>query len=751
MVANHADNQLRCSREHPVCTRCRRLKAECIYPSPPNRRGRRLRRITPVHRSPGQHIGPPPIEHSPNLYHNDAVGSVHSQTPGPSASRETVLPTADWACSPVNGLDSIHDPSHSYPTQLHRTGSIGRKSVSDCNEPPLPSRAIGLSLLEIYFTRIYNASLLFYKPLLFQKYLDGNLPDILLKSIFALSTLFLSPSNEDDQTSQREHAELKVLSSYRSCGLPWAKSVLREAIPLMVEERSLTVTQALECLQLYWVGVGDTYAGNLCLTMAYRSCNLLGYDRKTTSHVGELDLSLEAELRRRCFWACWTSTCIVAAPEPYVTSAWQEAAKVPLPAFINDTSIGYEIIANEQMNGDWSSEFINPQGPSSSPVPSTLFVKLVGVWSKIQLLVTESVSFTPTENFDKIQTLSNLATSIFDQAKFYRSHTTSGTDKTSEHELIMLSFNALFHLCQITLHSMIVPVFSGKSIDGSTSRDSVRRSAERVVNHARSYTTLLSPYLYAKGDITRVPPLVGYGAFITAMVLLTTEISSRAMTSQAAHPGSHSESGRLSAVEAILGLLDALRKHWRPLQYPVSGLLFHIHRDFSNLMGLQYEKLSTGLQVTRSGNQTHSGTAASESGTVGRRSTRGLGRRPSTQTYHRLPVTVRTDGVVGEECASGAHDSSVQSICPSNGTPLHLAKSPHRTGAAEVSTPPATEDANSDLNNVDGRPADSSFMAPSSDVEDGAWYSLSFAEAGVEQFAGFEPLYLFQHGWRSFS
>jgi hypothetical protein len=114
--------------------------------------------------------------------------------------------------------------------------------------------------------------------------------------------------------------------------------------------------------------------------MAYRSCSLLGYDQKINIYVDELDLSLEAELRRRCFWACWISTCIVAAPEPYVTSAWQEAAKVPLPAFINDTSTGYEIVANEQMNSDWSSDFINPQRPISSPVPASLFVKLVGVW-----------------------------------------------------------------------------------------------------------------------------------------------------------------------------------------------------------------------------------------------------------------------------------------------------------------------------------------------------------------------------------
>ena len=35
--------------------------------------------------------------------------------------------------------------------------------------------------------------------------------------------------------------------------------------------------------------------------------------------------------------------------------------------------------------------------------------------------------------------------------------------------------------------------------------------------------------------------------------------------------------------------------------------------------------------------------------------------------------------------------------------------------------------------------------------QDYDWYSLSFAEAGVEQFAGLEPFTLFQQGWSTFS
>lgn len=47
--------------------------------------------------------------------------------------------------------------------------------------------------------------------------------------------------------------------------------------------------------------------------------------------------------------------------------------------------------------------------------------------------------------------------------------------------------------------------------------------------------------------------------------------------------------------------------------------------------------------------------------------------------------------------------------------------------------------------------ADSSPIAQSSATQEDAWYSLSFAEAGIEQFEGYEPLFVFQQGWSTFS
>ena len=67
-----------------------------------------------------------------------------------------------------------------------------------------------------------------------------------------------------------------------------------------------------------------------------------------------------------------------------------------------------------------------------------------------------------------------------------------------------------------------------------------------------------------------------------------------------------------------------------------------------------------------------------------------------------------------------------------------------------ISPENAVEETNSAFNNVDSRCADSSLIAQLAVTEEDAWYSLSFAEAGIEQFAGYEPLPLSQRGWMNF-
>ncbi len=78
-------------------------------------------------------------------------------------------------------------------------------------------------------------------------------------------TSFLDPDPHDKASDFVGAEELTILSVYRSSGLPWAKAALREAMLLAVESPSLMVVQALQCIQIYWFGIGESKAGCLCL------------------------------------------------------------------------------------------------------------------------------------------------------------------------------------------------------------------------------------------------------------------------------------------------------------------------------------------------------------------------------------------------------------------------------------------------------------------------------------------------------
>lgn len=71
--------------------------------------------------------------------------------------------------------------------------------------------------------------------------------------------------DDGEESPQDRNLELKILSVYHSCGLPWAQASMREAMSLALESPSLMIVQALECVQLYWFGIGQPHSGNLCL------------------------------------------------------------------------------------------------------------------------------------------------------------------------------------------------------------------------------------------------------------------------------------------------------------------------------------------------------------------------------------------------------------------------------------------------------------------------------------------------------
>ncbi|OAA79265.1 Fungal transcriptional regulatory protein [Akanthomyces lecanii RCEF 1005] len=678
------EQKLKCGRENPVCGRCHRLSADCAYPAPPDRRGPRGKRKQKLLRggADGTRDGvgasqlPNVGSGSPETLASEEQASNQHPTPRASTPRirssrhDTVeqahTPSYDAVgCTPTGLATEYPVLSNSYQNQLRTSTSLASGSTLESSQPPpLPPTSLGLALLEIYFARMYNASILFHKPLLFQQYIEGKVHRALLRTLFALATLFIQPKNCESRSSANSKEELKILSVYQSSGLPWAKAALEEATHFTVLELA-NLTQHISVL-------------------------LLGFDKRLPDENGNSSASIDIELGRRCFWACWISTCIVMEPEPYIDSAWKQAAMLPLPGFISSTSLGYTITYNQIMDKYWHAISVDPRGPTSDtrcPTPAGSLIKIVGVWAKVQLLCKDRPASITSGELTSVHHFSHLATLLFDDATSVRSFVYQH-DNTLEAQNLCLFHDAIYHQCQVVLHSLLVPLFSG--IPGDRNLDNHRqtqiKAAETVLSHADRFAELLVPYLHGDEDVSRLPPLLGYGAFVVSMVFLSTEAARRNQPPAEGSVNANKTSDRLRAVKVITRLLDTLRAYWRALQQP-------------------WEVLSSALQahLSESREQTNKQTLqrAEQSGNDPQKSGSGGNARE--------PVTE-------------ARNSSLRPMNEEHGVNANM---------GEVTSGPYTGGV--DL------------------FADSEWYGLSLVEAGVEQFAGYEPSSLFQQGWKTFS
>lgn len=184
-----------------------------------------------------------------------------------------------------------------------------------------------------------------------------------------------------------------------------------------------------------------------------------------------------------------------------------------------------------------------------------------------------------------LYTLSALANSIYESSSQRSGLGQIDLSATQEQDAdLQLLFQSLFYLCQMTLHSNIVPAFSALPSNPQISSDIVRTSAEAVVNHATAFTDILHEYLQ-RPDMSKVAPLVGYTAFISGLVFI---LKSRI------NPASHDEVERRTADCRFL--LDTLCFYWQPLRRVVSVLppLF-LAFLYLGLIGILFANLAKDL------------------------------------------------------------------------------------------------------------------------------------------------------------
>jgi hypothetical protein len=234
---------------------------------------------------------------------------------------------------------------------------------------------MAMFLIEIYFSRVYNALLLFHKPRFLYDWATNTVPDFVSLSMFALATIYLHNNNEMNSTTCSEMFNVSSVD-WANYGADWAK-LASQRVLAQADTPSMHTAQACQILVLYWFASDQTDRANFHATVAYRTCRLLGYHR--TEDPDDIDC-ISAELRRRCLWSCWMTQCVSQENASFSSSSWNEVVGVLLPsddaAFIDGrlSTAGHLDEKGEiSVHGDFTKQTLHTSHNAE-------LAKLIGLW-----------------------------------------------------------------------------------------------------------------------------------------------------------------------------------------------------------------------------------------------------------------------------------------------------------------------------------------------------------------------------------
>ncbi|KAI9744383.1 MAG: hypothetical protein M1818_001912 [Claussenomyces sp. TS43310] len=519
------DQKLKCDRELPSCVRCRKQRAACRYPSPPDRK--RIAQKTSQSRA----------SLSRGVDHVHRSGSSTAATPG---KRRRI----------------------SNDTKEHCIAKSGETEAAE-----LPSTEVGLLLLEVYFKRIYNATLLFHKSIAFQLYMQDGIPDYLLRAIFAHAAIFM----EQVDSPYQPYIKIFPVHTLFEKSWSWARSASQEVLSHGDEPNILRI-QALQVLQLYYFSQGEIQRAIVHASLAYRLSQLLGFDRlheDVAAPSMSRSMQFDREMRRRCFWATWCSSCI-GSNQLDSTSACERVTGLPLPGkFETGGSVqGVGLKLGQKMEVDWkmsteSSPNHRTVGTSSCSLMAEL-VKLLGIWTKVQAFISDSSMRSNSQRTNQLSKLVELFDPIERSIHLPLTDLCSRAEFYDESPELLTSVCSMYHLSRLLMHASMVPILSGYPVESPTSRESVQKNAEMVLQQATEFAELLQQFFAKDLDMTRLWPFSGYGAFVVGnvfMVYRSVMQSTRFADQSVQVPGPGSEE-----LKTIQTVLEVLSIYWKPLR-----------------------------------------------------------------------------------------------------------------------------------------------------------------------------------------
>ncbi|KNG83811.1 hypothetical protein ANOM_008001, partial [Aspergillus nomiae NRRL 13137] len=386
-------------------------------------------------------------------------------------------------------------------------------------------------LIDLYYTHLYNASLLLYRPSLTRALeLDTIRTDVLL-SICALASRFYTDSK----------GAAVLLDSHFD--REWAEAAGRMALREVESPKSENVVVFLN-LALFWYSHGQFRRSNM-LTACTRLFNSqLGCASNTAWVLGvppdekSNGSSLDSEMQRRRFWACYLQ-CSFQADTLF--------PKIPTEGMLN---IRLPCSESEFQLGNPQSSITLKDVESTQSIYAEL-IRAMALWSSVVLLIKQT-GLSLASRLAEMQTLDGRIHEAWSKLDPCFHLECTRMEAVPSHELPkLLLLHVIYHQCLCSLHSSIVPLFSWSPCEGVFAY-AQQLSAQTAFEHANSVSALLRASLELDWDCRRMPSFIGYAAYSACAILTPFIWCSQPNVRQRA----------VSSILASLKTLQILGNHW---------------------------------------------------------------------------------------------------------------------------------------------------------------------------------------------
>ncbi|CAG7557895.1 unnamed protein product [Fusarium equiseti] len=340
------------------------------------------------------------------------------------------------------------------------------------------------TLVNLYFTNVYQSTLLFHIPTFLQSLSNGTVRQHVVLSICAWGANFYRDDNSKTPLKDQD-----LMGK-------WAKkagSLVFQDAEGLNDDNIVTHCN----LSLFWHSQGSWRISYLHKGNACQLLHIIG--------TGSNSLTLESEIRRRRFWACYLMHCF-SSEKLFRFEAIADVGNLPLPwpedSF--EAGVAPDGVATIDNGVDTGSVFAE-------------LIRGLHLWCSVVSVVTSKDTTLNTRIQQIFKTESEISAWWQRVPNHFKLDTSTvlTADRSSLPKILLT--NLVYHQSLCALHSSIVPLFCWSK--GDRAYSSARQlSAQIAFEHACTISSLVRAALNSGFHVSSMPIFVAYAAYSSCAV-----------------------------------------------------------------------------------------------------------------------------------------------------------------------------------------------------------------------------------------